>query len=116
MRLEYRQRRRLRIFLSVMSIHSEAARRALRDRDLFDEVYDRLKHERTEDDRPILDLLDWLIENGDAILALIEKIIDLFAGMQAQALKLGCCGGKDHCKGGECCDPENCDRDDCCQK
>ena len=81
---EARRRRRLRTFLKIMAARgSDPAAAALRDRQLFDDLFDNLRHSVTEDDRPILDLLDWLIEHSDEIIALIEKLMELFSGLSS---------------------------------
>lgn len=91
--LENRRRRRLTIFLNFVArrgshINRQYAVQVLNDEMLFNEVFDRLNQERTLDEerRPLLDLLDYLIENADAIFAIIETIIKLFAGLSAQVV------------------------------
>ena len=109
MNIERRRRRRLTIFLRHAAFirGNKDAVKVLRDPELFDEVFDRLAYQKDEEDRPVLDLLDWLIEHADEIMAIVAKIIEMFSGLsslsaeQVEALG-GCCGGDPGCKGADC--------------
>lgn len=82
--MNLRKRIVLRAYLRRMSRTQPNVRELLHSEDMFELFSSDLMFEQSIEDPSVQDLqsfLDWLIANQDAILALIQKIISLFAGL-----------------------------------
>lgn len=82
--MNLRKRIVLRAYLRRLGRTQPNVRELLHSEDMFELFSSDLMFEQSFEDPSIQDLqsfLDWLIANQDAILALIQKIISLFAGL-----------------------------------